>query len=174
MTIIDPDAAQFTQLEVIRVTEIEPTRLQTWLSRGNLKIGLKTEKGTGKPRLYTVNDMVRIATIRAFTDLGVPIEVADRLAGFAARRFIQYQAGKVISPDYGISVFKKDGKWEAHDYYGNEGETNTAEDLPLAQIVANIDLIILFVSERISPVVAEKLDIPTRGVGSGNLLEEDK
>lgn len=174
MTIIDPDAAQFTMAELVRVTEIEPGRLQTWLARGKLNIGFQAEKGTGNPRLYSVNDMVRIATIRSFTDLGVPIKVADRLAGFAARRFIQYQAGNATRRNYGISVFKKDGKWEAHDYYGNEGETDTAEDLPLAQIVANIDLIILFVSERISPVVAEKLDIPTRKVGSGNLLEEDK
>lgn len=76
---MDLNTPKFTQPDVLRVTRVKPAVLQTWTNRKAIELAVQNP-GTGKPRLYTALDIVKVAIMRRLSDLRVDLSVAKQIA----------------------------------------------------------------------------------------------
>ncbi|PIK72778.1 hypothetical protein CS379_12100, partial [Methylobacterium frigidaeris] len=65
---VDPLAPRYTQPDVLRITGLKPTVLQTWINRRAIELA-EQNPGTGRKRLYSENDVVKLAIMRRLSDL---------------------------------------------------------------------------------------------------------
>ena len=70
-------AAQFAQRDVLAVSKLDAATLQTWINRRLLDLG---NPGTGKRRLYSALDIVRLAIMQRLTGFGVGVTRARDIA----------------------------------------------------------------------------------------------
>jgi DNA-binding transcriptional MerR regulator len=87
-TMIDIDIKEprFTQPEVIEVTELSRTTLQTWANRGLVDL-VDQSPGTGKRRLYRALDIVQLEIMCKLTAFGVSPSRAKEMAEEATEKF---------------------------------------------------------------------------------------
>lgn len=78
---------RFTQADVLRVTRLRERVLQTWVNRGVIAVG-RQNPGTGRRRLYSPLDIVKLALMRRVADLGLELGVGRDLAGEAERMLL--------------------------------------------------------------------------------------
>lgn len=75
----DLHTPRFTQPEVLRVTKVKPVLLQTWLARGALVL-TQQHPGSGRRRLYSPLDVVRVAVMRRLADFRIDLSVSKSIA----------------------------------------------------------------------------------------------
>ncbi len=74
---------RYTQPEVLRVTRLKAPVLQTWVNRGAIQLS-EQNPGTGRRRLYSALDVVKLAIMRRMADLSIDLSVSKRVAEEAA------------------------------------------------------------------------------------------
>jgi hypothetical protein len=75
---------RYTQPEILQVTKLKPEVLQTWINRNVLELA-DQNPGSGRRRLYSRIDVVKLALMRRVADLRIELTVARDLAGEAER-----------------------------------------------------------------------------------------
>lgn len=75
---------QFLQADVLDITRLRKELLQTWVNRNVVTLSQKNP-GSGKRRLYSVLDIVKLALFRRIADLGLALDIGRDLAGEAER-----------------------------------------------------------------------------------------
>jgi DNA-binding transcriptional MerR regulator len=93
---------RFTQADVLAVTKLRPELLQTWVNRGVLKLG-EQNPGSGRRRLYSALDIVKLALMRRIADLGLELDIGRDLAGEAERTLLE---GRAVEWDLYLTIRK--------------------------------------------------------------------
>ena len=91
---------RFTQGDVLAVTRLRKDVLQTWMNRGVIALG-DQNPGTGRRRLYSPLDIVKLALMRRVADLGMALSIGLDLAGEAERVLL---AGRLPSWNEHLSM----------------------------------------------------------------------
>ncbi len=79
---------RYTQPEILQVTKLKPDVLQTWINRNVLELA-DQNPGSGRRRLYSRIDVVKLALMRRVADLRIELTVARELAGEAERMLLE-------------------------------------------------------------------------------------
>lgn len=80
--------SKFTQPEVLKVTRLKPSVLQTWMNRGAIAL-TDQNPGTGRRRLYSACDVVKLAIMRRMADLSVDLSISKKIAEAAVDELIK-------------------------------------------------------------------------------------
>jgi len=91
---------RFTQADVLSVTKLRKELLQTWVNRGVVKLG-EQNPGTGKRRLYSALDIVKLGLMRRVADLGLELDIGRDLASEAERMLLN---GRKVEWEYYLSI----------------------------------------------------------------------
>ena len=73
----------YTQPEVLSITKLEPSVLQTWVNRRAIELS-EQNPGSGRRRLYSKLDIVKLAIMRRMADFDVALARSVELATAAA------------------------------------------------------------------------------------------
>ncbi len=94
-------AAHFAQRDVLTVSDLDAPTLQTWINRRLLDLG---NPGTGKQRLYSALDIVRLAIMQRLTGFGVGV---TRARDIAVEVTDELQDGREVTHSLVFAVFPK-------------------------------------------------------------------
>src|SRR5262245_35231283 len=95
-----PDSTpRYTQPEVLLVTRLKPAVLQTWINRGAIALA-EQNPGTGRRRLYSRLDVVKLAIMRRLADLQIALAVSKEIAEVTAN---DLERGNAI--DWDLHIF---------------------------------------------------------------------
>lgn len=100
---------KFTQGDVLAITRLRKDLLQTWINRNVIALG-EQNPGSGRRRLYSAIDIVKLALMRRIADLGLDLAIGRDLAQEAERLLLE---GREIEWFYHLSIKKKDATHEA-------------------------------------------------------------
>lgn len=70
---------KYRQWEVMAVTRLKPTVLQTWVNRGAIELS-EHNPGSGRARLYSAVDVVKLAIMRRTSDLCIDLSKGKQIA----------------------------------------------------------------------------------------------
>lgn len=75
--------SKYTQPEVLKVTRLKPEVLQTWVNRAAIRLS-DQNPGSGRRRLYSALDVVKLAVMRRMADLSIDLSLSKTIAETAA------------------------------------------------------------------------------------------
>lgn len=105
----DPLTEQhFTQGDVLEITRVRKELLQTWMNRGVIALG-EQNPGSGRRRLYSALDIVKLGLLRRVADLGLELGLGRELADEAERLLL---GGRGLEWEYHLSIRKKEATHE--------------------------------------------------------------
>jgi hypothetical protein len=78
---------KYTQGDVLAVTRLRKDLLQTWINRKVVALG-EQHPGSGRRRLYSAIDIVKLALMRRIADFGLDLSIGRDLASEAERRLL--------------------------------------------------------------------------------------
>ena len=84
----DLQEQKFTQGDVLAVTRLRKELLQTWINRNVIELG-EQNPGSGRRRLYSAIDIVKLALMRRIADLGLDLAIGRELAQEAERMLLE-------------------------------------------------------------------------------------
>lgn len=93
---------RYTQGDVLAVTRLRTDLLQTWVNRKVVALG-EQHPGSGRRRLYSAIDIVKLALMRRIADFGLDLSIGRDLAGEAERLLL---SGREIEWGYHLSIKK--------------------------------------------------------------------
>src|SRR4051812_3937134 len=105
---IDLHAQKFTQGDVLAVTRLRADLLQTWINRNVIALG-EQNPGSGRRRLYSALDIVKLAIMRRIADLGLDLGIGRELAAEAERLLLE---GRPIQWELHLTIRKKEATHE--------------------------------------------------------------
>ena len=88
---------KYTQGDVLAVTRLRKDLLQTWINRKVVALG-EQHPGSGRRRLYSAIDIVKLALMRRIADFGLDLSIGRDLAS---------EAERLLLSDRGV-------EWELH------------------------------------------------------------
>ena len=92
----------FTQGDVLEITRLKKELLQTWMNRS--VIALETQNpGSGRRRLYSALDVVKLGLLRRVADLGLELGIGRDLAAEAERLLL---GGSGLEWEYHLLIRK--------------------------------------------------------------------
>jgi len=97
-------ARRYTQADVLAVTRLRKELLQTWINRRVIALA-EQNPGSGKRRLYSAIDVVKLGLMRRVADLGLDLAIARDLASDAERMLIE---GREVPWELHLSIKKHD------------------------------------------------------------------
>jgi len=100
--------AKFHQADVLAITKLKPELLQTWINRRVIYLA-QQNPGSGRRRLYSGLDIVKLALMRRVADLRMELAVAREIASEAERMLLE---GREISWALHISFKPRDATQE--------------------------------------------------------------
>lgn len=95
---------QFTQPAVLAITRLRKELLQTWINRAVVKLG-EQNPGSGRRRLYSAVDIVKLGLMRRIADLGIDLNIGRDLAEEAERMLL---AERKVPWELHLSIRKQD------------------------------------------------------------------
>jgi hypothetical protein len=95
---------RFTQLDVLAITKLRKELLQTWINREVIKLG-EQNPGSGRRRLYSAIDIVKLGLMRRVADLGLDLSIGRDLA-YEAERMLM--ADRKVPWELHLSIKKQD------------------------------------------------------------------
>ncbi|TGX49163.1 hypothetical protein E5A73_20215 [Sphingomonas gei] len=98
----------FTQGDVLGITRLKKELLQTWMNRGVIALG-EQNPGSGRRRLYSALDIVKLGLLRRVADLGLELGLGRELADEAERLLL---SGSGLEWEYHLSIRKKEATHE--------------------------------------------------------------
>jgi DNA-binding transcriptional MerR regulator len=134
------DSAEFTLADVVKVTGLEKGNLQHWLNRNLLTICRRHNPGIGRRRLFTGGDILKLATARYLSRLGVPFGFIESLSERVILRANNIVMGAVERKSLFYLIFPTDDNWLAYGQYNDDGPQEPIEEAePIAVIVFQVD-----------------------------------
>lgn len=88
---------KYTQGDVLAITRLRKDLLQTWINRKVVALG-EQHPGSGRRRLYSAIDIVKLALMRRIADFGLDLSIGRDLAS---------EAERLLLSDRGV-------EWELH------------------------------------------------------------
>ena len=88
---------KYTQGDVLAITRLRKDVLQTWINRKVVALG-EQHPGSGRRRLYSAIDIVKLALMRRIADFGIDLSIGRDLAS---------EAERLLLSDRGV-------EWELH------------------------------------------------------------
>lgn len=85
MAKLDLTTPRFAQSEVLQVTGLAPGLLQGWVNRGHVALS-QQNPGTGRSRLYSPLDVVKLAIIARLSRFAIPITYSNELAKYVVNQ----------------------------------------------------------------------------------------
>lgn len=101
---IDLLEQQFTQPDVLAITQLRKELLQTWINRGVVKLA-EQNPGSGRRRLYSAIDIVKLGLMRRIADLGLDLNIGRDLADEAERNLL---SGRDVPWELHLSIKRQD------------------------------------------------------------------
>lgn len=101
---LDLTAQKYTQSDVLAVTRLRKPLLQTWINRSVVELG-EQHPGSGRRRLYSALDIVKLALMRRIADLGLDLQIGRDLASEAERLLL---AGREIEWNFHLTIRKSE------------------------------------------------------------------
>jgi DNA-binding transcriptional MerR regulator len=105
---IDLQEQKFTQGDVLAVTRLRKPLLQTWINRNVIALG-RQNPGSGRRRLYSALDIVKLALMRRIADLGLDLAIGRDLATEAERLLLE---GREIEWELHLTIRKREATHE--------------------------------------------------------------
>ena len=103
---------RYVQADVLKITRLKPEMLQTWSNREIVKLS-DQNPGSGRRRLYSSTDVVKLAIMRRMADLRIDLSVSKELAEAAADDLL---AGHSIEWDLYIHFNPRDATADVTKY----------------------------------------------------------
>lgn len=100
----DLQEQKFTQGDVLAVTRLRKDLLQTWVNRKVIELG-EQNPGSGKRRIYSAIDIVKLALMRRIADLGLDLSIGREFASEAERLLL---SAREVEWDYHLTIRKRD------------------------------------------------------------------
>lgn len=104
----DLQQQKFTQGDVLAVTRLRKELLQTWINRNVIELG-EQNPGSGKRRLYSAIDIVKLALMRRIADLGLDLAIGRELAHEAERLLL---SGRGVEWELHLTIRKREATHE--------------------------------------------------------------
>ena len=149
------DAPQFTVAEVCQITGATPKALEHFLtpSRGLVRLmGEWVNPGTGKRRIFTGSQVLKIAAAYAMNRIGFPQRWSIELTELVGRRATERTNGLAMRRQMTIVTYPtKDGDWTVVPIYDEQAEE---PKLPVAAQMLDVDRLIDEVKEQLGAIVA--------------------
>lgn len=119
--ISDLQEQKFTQGDVLAVTQLRKELLQTWINRNVIELG-EQNPGSGRRRLYSAIDIVKLALMRRIADLGLDLAIGRELAQEAERLLL---SGRDVEWNLHLSIRKRDATHQTInvEIIGSSGHT---------------------------------------------------
>jgi hypothetical protein len=105
---INLQVQKFTQGDVLAVTRLRKDLLQTWINRNVIALG-EQNPGSGRRRLYSALDIVKLALMRRIADLGLDLAIGRELAAEAERLLLE---GRPIEWGLHLTIHNKEATHE--------------------------------------------------------------
>lgn len=103
---------RFTQPDVLAITRLRKELLQTWINREVVKLG-EQNPGSGRRRLYSAIDIVKLGLMRRIADLGLDLNIGRDLADEAERKLL---AERKVPWELHLSIKKQDATHKDIDF----------------------------------------------------------
>lgn len=138
------DAPQFTRDDVLRVTGLTSAQLKNTLDRDLVTLSSQHNPGTGRRRLFTGGDILKLTAAHTMSGIGFPMKwfylVADDIYRRATRRRIETELGAQEIAGYGFLTYPmSNGDWARIALYDGMAEP---DNLPVAYQVVEVDRLI--------------------------------
>jgi len=98
----------FTQGDVLEITRLKKELLQTWMNRGVVALG-EQNPGSGRRRLYSALDIVKLGLLRRIADLGMELGIGRDFAEGAERLLL---GGRGLEWEYHVPIRRKEATHE--------------------------------------------------------------
>ena len=156
------EEAQFARGDVLAVTGLTEAQLKNTLDRDLVRLASDHNPGTGRRRLFTGGDILKIVVAHIMSAIGFPMKwsylVADEVERRAANRLI----GLVHQSNLKIVTFPRlDGDWERVPLYDGMA---TPPPLPVVYQTLEIDRLIDQVIAKLAALIADQplpnFDVP--------------
>ena len=146
---------QFSRAEVLEATGISSGQLKGMIDREQVRLGDRHNPGTGRRRLYTGEDIIKIQTAVTASEIGFPLRWAYLLADNVARRAINRLIGLAEGSEYALATWPQSSgeDWAfAPLYEGQEDDPG----VPFAFQVVRVDALIDLVFEKLVALINDE------------------
>lgn len=156
------DEPQFSRRDVLDLTGLTDAQLKNTLDRDLVRLASVHNPGTGRRRMFTGGDILKIIGAHTMSAIGFPMRwsylIADQIERRASNRLI----GNDLTPDLTIVTFPRpDGDWEMVPMW--EGRQDQPQ-LPVAVQGLQVDRLIDEVLAKLRALVADEpvpsFDVP--------------
>lgn len=132
---------KYTQPEVLLVTRLKADVLQTWVNRKVIELADHTP-GSGRRRLYSKADIVKLAIMRRMADLQVALAVSKEIAEGTVARLLRDTPGGSFPWDFLITLRPRAATHETVDvtFVTPNGQSPLAKYSPIIGDPRNIRL----------------------------------
>lgn len=150
---MDIHEPQFTRSEVVSVTGVDIEALKSWLKNGFIAVAPHQQGGSGKRRLFSVMDMIKIAVVSELTLLRVPSSTANEI--IASEKFEEWvELSRTTSEDkeakYYFAAMYWDGDKVVVQYFCNAnqwdffsfGKDNVETSPKVVTIIRLLDIVL--------------------------------
>ncbi len=150
------DVPRFTRAEVMRVAGLTSAQLKNTLDRDLVRLHGGNNPGTGRRRLFTGGDVLKLTAAHTLSGIGFPLRwfylVADEIHRRAQRRSIEARLGVRDITGFGVVMYPlPDGDWMRVPFHDDE---EPPSDLPPAVQVLRVDALIDRVRAKLEDLAA--------------------
>jgi hypothetical protein len=146
---LDLQSPRYTQRDVLLVTKLKPEVLQTWINRNAVRLTVQNP-GSGKSRLYTAMDIVKLAVMRRVADLRMELSVAREFAAIVENRlaegrdvdwneYLSFQPNSATKSTFNIGLIGLEGERVPLVYGHGVGD---ARDMRVSQFTEPFESIV--------------------------------
>lgn len=150
------DAPQFARADVLAVTGLTPAALKNTLDRNLVCLPERHNPGTGRRRLFSGADILKIAAAHTLSGVGVPMRMLEEFSNIiVGRARITVAAPAAASAAGGALILFPLGDGTDWQIIVAGAETSDG-DVPAAFVVLNMDQLIKETLRKIEAVIADE------------------
>lgn len=147
-------AAQFTRQDVLQLSGLSDAQLKNTLDRELVRLHSDHNPGTGRRRMFTGGDILKIIVAHRMSAIGFPMKWGHLVADDIERRAISRLIGLDIYVEYGFLTYPmSNGDWARVPFH--DGMTEKP-NLPSAYQVVEVDRLIDEVMAKLNALVADQ------------------
>lgn len=146
---------QFSRADVLGATGVSSGQLKGMIDREQVRLGDRHNPGTGRRRLYTGEDIIKIQTAVTASEIGFPLRWAYLLADNVANRAINRLIGLADGKDYALATWPQSSgeDWAFAPIY--EGQKDDP-GVPFAFQVIRVDALIDLIFEKLVALIEDE------------------
>lgn len=154
------DARQFTRDDVLAVTELTAGQLKGLLDREQVRLNDNHNPGSGRRRLYTGGDILKIVSANVSNSIGFPLRWSYLLADQVEQRATSEKLGMFVGDNrrFALALYpnKAGDNWAFTPVFDGK----PVSELPVAFHYVNVSTLIEQTLAKLEALVAEK-EIPS-------------